>query len=186
MNCAAALHDGGFGKQHANARRQRTVTKMSFNTADLYDEYGERLRVVMPMFRHFGAAAAFHGEIVTVKVFEDNQLVRTALSQDGTDRVLVIDGGGSLRTALVGDRIAQLACDNHWAGMVINGCIRDSVEINEIAIGIRALDTNPARPAKDGAGETMLPVSFGGVIFVPGEFLYADEDGVVVSATRLD
>jgi regulator of ribonuclease activity A len=159
---------------------------MSFNTADLYDEFGERLRVVAPMFRHFGAMAAFHGEIATVKVFEDNKLVRAALSQDGTGRVLVIDGGGSLRTALVGDRIAQLAYDNHWAGIVVNGCIRDSVEIGNIAIGIRALGTNPARPAKDGSGEGMVPVSFGGVIFVPGEYLYADEDGVVVAATRLD
>jgi regulator of ribonuclease activity A len=162
------------------------ATKMTFKTADLCDEFGERLRVVTPMFRHFGGVAAFHGEIATVKVFEDNKLVRAALSQDGTGRVLVIDGGGSLRTALVGDRIAELACDNHWAGIVVNGCIRDSVEIGKIAIGVRALDTNPTRPARDGSGETTVPVSFGGVIFVPGEYLYADEDGVLVAATRLD
>jgi len=159
---------------------------MAVRTADLCDEHGDRLRVVAPMFRDFGGVAAFHGRIATVKVFEDNLLVRAALSRDGTGSVLVIDGGGSLRTALVGDQIARLACDNRWAGIVINGCIRDSVEIGRIAIGVRALGTNPARPAKTGAGEAMVPVSFGGVIFVPGEHLYADEDGVVVAASRLD
>ena len=158
---------------------------MVIRTADLCDEFGDRLRVVAPMFRRFGGLPAFHGGIATVKVFEDNLLVRTALSQEGRGRVLVIDGGGSLRTALVGDKIAQLACDNQWAGIVVNGCIRDSVEIARISIGIRALDTNPTRPAKNGTGEAMQPVSFGGVIFVPGEYLYADEDGVVVAAARL-
>jgi regulator of ribonuclease activity A len=157
----------------------------SLKTADLCDEFADRLRVVAPMFRHFGALAAFHGEISTVRVFEDNFLVRAALSQDGRGRVLVIDGGGSPRTALVGGNIARLGCDNHWSGIVVNGCIRDCVEIRDIAIGIRALDTNPTRPAKDGTGESMVPVSFGGVIFVPGEHLYADEDGIVVSTERL-
>jgi regulator of ribonuclease activity A len=143
------------------------------------------VKVLTPMFRSYGGIAAFHGEIATVKVFEDNKLVREALDTDGKGKVLVIDGGGSLKAALVGDKLAQLALDNRWAGIIINGCIRDAAEIRKIAIGIRALNTNPARPSKNGTGEVRIPVSFGGVTMTPGEHIYADEDGVLVSKIRL-
>lgn len=158
---------------------------MTCKTADLCDEHTSMVKVLMPMFRSYGGIAAFHGEIATVKVYEDNKLVRDALSHDGKGKVLVIDGGGSLRTALVGDKLARLACDNHWSGMIVNGCIRDAAEIREIAIGVYALNTNPTRPAKNGAGETRVAVSFGGVNMAPGEHIYADEDGILVASLRL-
>jgi regulator of ribonuclease activity A len=143
------------------------------------------VKVLTPMFRSYGGAAAFHGEIATVKVFEDNKLVRDALSHDGKGKVLVVDGGGSLRTALVGDKLAQLALENNWSGIIVNGCIRDSADVKKMPIGIRALNTNPTRPAKNGTGEVRIPVSFGGVTMTPGEHIYADEDGIMVAKTRL-
>jgi regulator of ribonuclease activity A len=158
---------------------------MTCRTADLFDDHSTSVKVLTPMFKSYGGVAAFHGEIATVKVLEDNKLVRDALSHDGSGKVLVIDGGGSLKTALVGDKVAQLACDNHWAGLVINGCIRDSADIKNIAIGIRALNTNPTRPAKNGTGESRVPVTFGGVTMTPGEYIYVDEDGVMTSPLRL-
>jgi regulator of ribonuclease activity A len=158
---------------------------MTCKTADLCDEHTTMVKVLTPMFQSYGGVAAFHGEIATVKVYEDNKLVREALSRDGKGKVLVIDGGGSLRCALIGDKIAQLALDNHWSGIIVNGCIRDSVEVGEIAIGIRALNTNPIRSAKNGTGEVRIPVSFGGVTMTPGEHVYVDEDGIVVSKIRL-
>ena len=158
---------------------------MTCKTADLYDEHSTSVKVLTPMFQRYGGVAAFHGEIATVKVLEDNKLVRDALSHDGSGKVLVVDGGGSLKTALVGDKGAQLACDNHWAGIVVYGCIRDSVDIKSIAIGIRALNTNPTRPAKEGKGQAKIPVTFAGVTMTPGEYIYVDEDGILVSPLRL-
>jgi regulator of ribonuclease activity A len=154
-------------------------------TADLYDEHATMVKVLTPMFRSYGGVAAFHGEIATVKVYEDNKLVRETLDNDGKGKVLVIDGGGSLRTALIGDKLAQLALDNHWAGIIVNGCIRDTSAIKKIALGIRALNANPARPTKTGSGEVRIPVSFGGVTMTPGEHIYADEDGILVSKIKL-
>jgi regulator of ribonuclease activity A len=159
---------------------------MTFKTADLYDAHGDRLAVVAPMFKRYGRRQAFAGEVVTLKCFEDNKSVREVLGRDGRGKVLVIDGGGSLRTALVGDLIAKLAVDQGWAGMVVYGCIRDSAEIDTLDIGVRALDTNPTRPVKRVDGEPDVPVSFAGVTFRPGQHLYADEDGIVVAAARLD
>jgi regulator of ribonuclease activity A len=144
------------------------------------------VKVLTPMLRNYGGVAAFHGEIATVKVYEDNKLVRETLDHDGKGKVLVIDGSGSLRCALIGDKMAQLALDNHWSGIIVNGCIRDSVEVKKIAIGIRALNTNPIRSAKNGTGEVRIPVSFGGVTMTPGEHVYADEDGIMVSKIRLN
>jgi regulator of ribonuclease activity A len=158
---------------------------MTFKTADLYDAHGDQLSVVAPIFRSYGKRSAFAGEIVTLKCFEDNKSVRDVLGREGRGKVLVIDGGGSLRTALVGDLIAQLAVDQRWAGIVVYGCIRDSAEINALNIGIRALATNPTRPVKKVDGQADIPVTFGGVTFRPGQFLYADEDGIVVSAKPL-
>lgn len=162
---------------------------MSFKTPDLCDtfegEIGKTVRVVAPMFKPFGARPAFSGQIVTLKLFEDNSLVRTLFSEDGKGKVLVIDGGGSMRCALVGDQLAALAQKNGWEGVVVYGCIRDSGEINATDIGVRALDTHPQRSLKKGAGERDLTVTFGGISFNPGEYLYADEDGILVSSKAL-
>lgn len=162
---------------------------MSFKTPDLCDEFegelGKSLRVVTPMFQRYGGRPAFSGQIVTLKVFEDNSLVREAFAENGQGKVLVIDGGGSLRCALVGDQLAILAQGNGWEGIVVYGCIRDSGDIGGIDIGVRALNTHPQKSIKKGVGERNIAVTFGGVTFTPGEWLYADEDGVLVSARPL-
>ncbi len=158
---------------------------MSIVTADLYDAHGEALSVLEIGLRSFGQHQAFKGKISTLKVYEDNTLVREALSEDGTGKVLVIDGAGSLRFALVGDRIAQLAVDNHWAGIVIFGCMRDSAEINGMPIGIKALGTTPRKTVKRQSGLKDTPVHFGGVQFRPGDVLFADEDGVVTAPPEI-
>jgi regulator of ribonuclease activity A len=159
---------------------------MSFTTPDLYDAHEKDVQVADPLFRNYGGAPRFCGSIATLKLHEDNSLVRTALEEPGNGRVLVIDGGGSLRCALVGDQLAVLARKNGWAGMVVNGCVRDSVEIGNMDIGMKALNTNPRKSVKKGAGDRDIPVTFAGVTFRPGEFVYADEDGLLVSAKRLD
>ncbi|MBL8428290.1 MAG: ribonuclease E activity regulator RraA [Dechloromonas sp.] len=162
---------------------------MTFKTPDLCDQFeaelGKTVRVVAPMFQRFGGRASFSGEIVTLKIFEDNSLVREAFAEDGKGKVLVIDGGGSLRCALVGDQLAILAAKNGWAGVVVYGCIRDSGDINGIDIGVRALNTHPQKSIKKGVGDRDIAVTFGGVTFHPGEYLYADEDGVLVSSKIL-
>lgn len=163
---------------------------MDMHTADLLDAHEDqlrqgRLRVVAPMFRSFGARAAFRGPIATLKLFEDNSLVRKTVAQPGVGRVLVIDGGGSLRCALVGDQLAQLAATNGWSGLVVYGCIRDARAIAGMEIGVLALGTHPLKTVKKDIGDADIPVAFGGVTFEPGEYLYADEDGVIVSVSDL-
>ncbi len=158
---------------------------MSFLTTDLYDANEGKVAVLLPMLQSYGARARFSGQIVTLKLFEDNTLVREVLAEPGKGKVLVVDGGGSLRCALLGDQIAELAVKNQWEGVVIHGCIRDSVAINALPLGVRALATNPKKSVKRNEGTRELTVSFGGVDFVPGQWLYADEDGVLVSATAL-
>ncbi len=133
------------------------------------------------MFQRYGRRPAFSGQIVTLKLFEDNSLVRVAFAEEGKGKVLVIDGGGSLRCALVGDQLAILAQKNGWDGVMVYGCIRDSVDIDQTDIGVRALNTHPLKSVKKGVGERDLAVTFGGVTFSPGEWLYADEDGVIVA-----
>jgi regulator of ribonuclease activity A len=158
---------------------------MTIQTADLCDANEDKVSVVSPMFRSFGGRSAFGGPISTLKLFEDNALVRKALESAGNGRVLVIDGGGSMRCALVGDQLAELGVKNGWGGIVVYGCIRDSTAIGAMDIGVFALGTHPRKTVKRKNGEADLPVTFGGVTFVPGHFLYADEDGVVVCATPL-
>lgn len=153
---------------------------MTFATADLCDELGPRARVAEPLFRDFGGERSFHGPVSTVRVFEDNVLVREALSEAGQGRVLVVDGAGSVRCALVGDMLARLAHENGWAGVVVNGAIRDSGEISSLPIGVKALTTSPRRSEKRGNGERDVPATFAGVTFEPGQLLYADPDGIVV------
>ena len=130
---------------------------MTFKTPDLCDEFetelGKTVRVVAPMFQCYGGRSSFSGEIVTLKIFEDNSLVREAFAENGKGKVLVIDGGGSLRCALVGDQLAILAKKNGWEGAVVYGCIRDSADINAIDIGVRALNTHPQKSIKKGAGD---------------------------------
>ncbi|MBK7686212.1 MAG: ribonuclease E activity regulator RraA [Rhodocyclaceae bacterium] len=158
---------------------------MTYLTTDLCDTHEDAVRVVEPMFTSFGGKTAFHGQIATLRVFEDNSFVRKALESAGQGRVLVIDGGGSIRRALVGDQLASLGLKNDWAGIVVNGCIRDSRAIAEMDIGVFAIDTHPMKTVKKNVGEADIVVSFGDVDFVPGEWIYADEDGVIVSKTAI-
>lgn len=157
----------------------------SFATADLCDHFSETLQIVEENFGDFGGRAMFHGEIATILAFEDNSLVREAVSSPGAGKVLVVDGGGSMRRAMLGDNLAAKAVENGWAGIVINGCIRDSAEIGEMDLGVKALGTHPLKTEKKGLGEAGVTVRFSGVDFAPGHYLYADEDGIVVSATAL-
>lgn len=158
---------------------------MTFQTTDLCDANEGKVRVVAPMFRSFGGKTRFTGPISTLKVFEDNSLVRSALETSGAGRVLVVDGGGSMRCAMVGDQLAALGVKNGWAGIVVYGCIRDSGPIAGMDIGVFALGTHPQKSVKKGAGDQDIPVTFGGVTFVPGHWLYADEDGVIVADAPL-
>jgi regulator of ribonuclease activity A len=158
---------------------------MNWTTADLCDSFSDELQVAQPLMRAFGGLASFCGPAFTVKVYEDNSLVREALESPGLGRVLVVDGAGSLRCALVGDMLAKLAVDNGWAGAVINGPIRDSKTIGSMPLGIRALATCPLKSVKLGAGNREVPVHFAGVSINPGDWVYADEDGLVVAAREL-
>jgi regulator of ribonuclease activity A len=153
---------------------------MSVNTADLYDELGEDIQSLPLQLRSFGGRSAFHGPIRTVQCFEDNALVKATLSTPGYGSVLVVDGGGSVGRALMGDIIAEIAVANGWAGVVINGVIRDQNAINQLPLGVKALGTNPRKSTKEGTGEVDLPVVFGGVTFKVGAHLYSDEDGILV------
>ncbi len=150
-------------------------------TADLCDQHAAYVQVAVPIFRDYGSVRDFHGQIVTVKVHEDNKLVRETLETRGDGKVLVIDGGGSLRCGMVGDQLAEMARTRGWSGLVVYGCIRDVAAMQEIAIGIKALNSNPFRSAKWGAGQRNVPVSFAGITFTPDHYLYADEDGIIVS-----
>ncbi|MBI5619005.1 MAG: ribonuclease E activity regulator RraA [Gammaproteobacteria bacterium] len=158
---------------------------MTKATADLYDAHGEALRVAAPLFRDFGGAPSFEGPVATCKVFEDNSLVRAALEEPGNGRVLVVDGGGSLRCALVGDMLGALGRKNGWAGIVVYGCVRDAHALGEIPIGIKAIATNPRKSVKKGEGERDVLVRFADVAFKPGDYLYADRDGIVIADAAL-
>ena len=160
---------------------------MTFKTADLCDQFGEthHLQIGEPIFRAFGGRSAFTGTVTTLKVFEDNVLIRAALEEKVEDGVLVIDGGGSHRCALLGGNLTRMACDNGWAGIIVYGCIRDSVEIAEMPIGVRALHTHPLKSHKKGAGDRDKLISFAGINFRSGYTVYVDEDGMVVSDDKL-
>jgi regulator of ribonuclease activity A len=152
------------------------------STADIFDDHGASATVCETQFRQFGGVRAFSGPIATVRCFEDNVLVKQRASEPGGGRVLVVDAGGSFRCALVGDNVAELALANGWAGIVLNGCVRDTAALAKLAIGIKALGTCPRPSTKTGAGEVDVPVSFGGAEFAPGATLYSDDDGIVVLA----
>jgi regulator of ribonuclease activity A len=154
---------------------------VSVSTADLYDEHGDALQSCSVQLRHYGGRAAFEGLVSTVRCHRDNALVKAALAEPSEGRVLVVDGGGSLESALMGDLIAASAVEHGWAGVVINGAVRDVVALRELPLGALALGSNPRKSAKDGVGERDVPVSFGGVEFAPGQRLWADEDGILVT-----
>lgn len=158
---------------------------MSTATADLCDAHPGLVKVCHIPFRSFGQVAAFHGPIRTLSVLDDNALVRQTLERPGQGAVLVVNGGGSLKRALVGDNLAKLAIDNGWAGIVVHGAIRDSGVINAMPIAVKAVGTIPLRADRDAIGEIDIPTAFGGVIFTPGDWLYADADGVIVTPHRL-
>ena len=158
---------------------------MSFKTADLCDAHENIVSIAQPLFNDYGGNTAFYGKISTVKCYEDNSLVREALKSPGAGQVLVVNGGGSMRRALVGDLLAQAGADNCWAGIIVYGCIRDSGVIATISIGCKALAALPIKTEKKGVGEKNVPVHFADVDFIPDQFLYADEDGIIVSATDL-
>lgn len=159
---------------------------MDIKTADLYDRYEDRLRVCEPVFRDFGGRVRFSGAVVTVKCFEDNSQVKATLAEPGDGRVLVADAGGSLRCAMLGDLIAASAVANGWAGVILFGCIRDSREIRDMLLGVKALATNPRKSQRRGEGQRDIPVTFAGVRFVSGDQVYCDEDGIVVAAEQLN
>lgn len=152
---------------------------------DICDEFPDRVRVVAPGFRNYGGRPFFSGPITTVKCFEDNSLVANAVDEAGEGRVLVVDGGGSMRCGLLGDNLAEKAAANGWQGVVVYGCIRDVDAIGAIELGVAALATNPRKSIKRDIGLRDETVTFHGVDFVPGHFLYADNNGLLVAPERL-
>jgi regulator of ribonuclease activity A len=158
---------------------------VEFTTADLCDEFPGLVQVAHPLLREFGGLDRFSGPVETLRVDDDNTLVRETLQATGRGRVLVVDGGGSLRCALVGGRLAGLAESNGWSGLIVNGCIRDSSEIRQLRVGIRALHAVPMRSRKNGSGERGGTLNFAGVTFSPGTFIYADTDGLIVAQRAL-
>lgn len=157
---------------------------MQYVTPDLCDAYPE-VAVVEPMFSNFGGHDSFGGEIVTVKCFEDNSVVKELVEQDGTGKVMVVDGGASMRRALLGDMLAEKAAQNGWEGIIVYGCVRDVDVLIQTALGIQALASHPMKTDKRGIGDHNVPLTFGGVTFRPGEYVYADNNGIIVSPVAL-
>jgi regulator of ribonuclease activity A len=164
------------------------MTTPEYSTCDLCDlhknDASGAFRVLPPVFRDFGARRRFAGPVSTVKCFEDNSLVKAALDEPGRQRVLVVDAGGSLRRALVGGNLGAAAMRNGWAGVVVHGCVRDAVELAQCEVGVRALALMPLPTEKRNTGERDVPVQIDGVWVRPGDWLYADEDGMVVMAAQ--
>ncbi|MGH6946221.1 MAG: ribonuclease E activity regulator RraA [Kiloniellales bacterium] len=154
-------------------------------TADLVDKHKDRVRSCLLQFHDFGGSKAFFGRIRTIACIEDNALVRSLFSEPGEGCVLVVDGGGSLKSALIGDVLAELGRSSGWAGAVVNGAVRDIVALGTLSFGVKALGSNPMTSSKTAAGGTDVPVVFGGVLFGPGEWIYCDPDGVLVSENSL-
>jgi len=169
----------------AGVRNMATLPTAELTDANTTHVANGDLRVLHPVFKVYGQVTSFSGPIVTVKVFEDNVLVRELLETKGEGRVLVVDGGGSLRCALIGGNLAQIAHSMGWAGIVVNGCVRDVDEINACGIGVRALASNPLKSNKKRTGEKNVPVYVGGTFIREGEWLYADNDGILISKFEL-
>ncbi|AXE31163.1 putative 4-hydroxy-4-methyl-2-oxoglutarate aldolase [Chromobacterium phragmitis] len=158
---------------------------MSLATTDLCDAFDAEIQVLEPIFQSFGGNIRFHGPIATLKLFEDNSLVRETLGENGNGRVLVVDGGGSRRCALLGDQLGELAVRNGWAGLVMDGCVRDSAALAKLPLGVKALAAHPRKSVKSNSGQKNLIVRIAGCDLQPGQWLYADEDGVIVSTREL-
>ena len=158
---------------------------MELATTDLSDEFGDDLQACQSLFRDFGGRIRFSGPIATLKCFEDNSLVRDFVAEPGAGRVLVVDAGGSMRRAVLGDLLAKKAVDNGWSGFLIFGCIRDSAAIAQMPIGVKALGTHPLKTDKRGEGQRDIKIRFADATFSPGDWLYADEDGVLVAPRKL-
>ena len=159
---------------------------MQLKTTDLCDAHSDKVKVAQPIgFKDFGGAKYFSGKIQTVKCFEDNSFVRKALETNGDGKALVIDGGGSMRCALLGDMLADLAIKNKWNGIIVYGCIRDSEAISKLPLGVKALNTIPVKSNKRNEGQENVPVTFAGIDFVPNQFIYCDADGIIVAAEAL-
>lgn len=159
-------------------------------TPDLCDKYENHseanLRVLDPGFKNYGGRSAFYGEVVTIKCFEDNSVVKQLVGEPGHGKVIVMDGGASMRRAILGDMLAAKAAENGWAGLIINGCIRDCDEIGQVNLGVKALDTHPMKTEKRGIGDLNVPVTFAGHTIKPGDFVYADNNGILLSSIALD
>ncbi len=158
---------------------------MGFKTADLCDEFSKELVICKQPFTSFGKKTAFSGPISTVKVLEDNVLVKEALQTIPEGNVLVVDGGGSRNCALLGDRLASIAVERGLAGIIIYGCVRDTADLSDMDVGILALGSNPLRSIKEGKGERDVPVIFGKALWKPGDYIYADEDGIIIAERKL-
>ncbi|MDG2915625.1 ribonuclease E activity regulator RraA [Bisgaard Taxon 10/6] len=159
---------------------------MRIDTSELCDIYLDQVDVVDPIFSSFGGVQAFHGKVTTVKCFENNGLIEEILEENGEGRVLVIDGGGAVRRALIDAELAQLAADNHWEGIIVYGAIRQLAELENIEIGIHALAPIPVGADESSHGESDIPVNFGGVTFFPEDYIYADLTGIILSQEPLD
>jgi len=161
------------------------MMKVERATADICDAYADRVQVCEPLFQAYGGITAMHGGVSTVRCFEDNSRVKDAVESPGQGRILIVDGGGSRRHALFGGNLGKAAVRNGWAGVIIYGCIRDSAELGGMKLALRALGTMPLRSETRGEGERDMPVRFAGVTFRPGDYVYADEDGIVVAHEQL-
>ncbi len=156
-----------------------------FKTADLCDDFDAELSILAPGFSNYGLRPRFCGKVSTIKCVDDNSLVRDAVSSEGESRVLVIDNAASMRCAVLGDQLAELAVKNNWSGIIVNGCIRDSFDISAMDLGVKTLATHPLKTVKLGAGERDVEVSFSGVTIQPGDYAYSDEDGIIIAKRPL-
>ena len=159
---------------------------VSYSVPDICDDFMEEISVLELLFCDFGGKHRFSGEIATIKCFEDNSLVRDAVRSEGRGRVLVVDGGGSLRRALLGDMLAASAAENGWQGLLINGCVRDVEILETIDLGVKALNRHPVKTDKRGEGQPGVDVTFAGATIRQGQYLYADTNGIVVAVRNLE
>lgn len=158
---------------------------MTLSVPDICDDFFDEIQVLEPLFRDYGGKHKFCGEVVTLKCFEDNSLVRDLVRSEGRGRIIVLDGGGSLRRAMLGDLLAAKAAENGWQGLLIYGCVRDVEILATIDLGVKAINCIPVKTDKRGEGQRDVPVSFAGVRIEPGQYLYADTNGVVVANRNL-
>ena len=185
MEASGLLYEFFAQKIETKKLNNEEKTMNQYVTPDLCDEYPDLVQVVEPMFSNFGGRSSFGGEIVTVKCFEDNSKVKELVGTPGQGKVMVVDGGASMRKALLGDMLAEKAVKNGWEGLIIYGCIRDVDAIMELELGVQALGTVPLKTDKRDIGDVNVVVKFGGVEFIPGQYVYADNNGVIVSPQEL-